>query len=65
LLPLEVATPGDDWRMEGLVLVEDSETPPLFGDGIGIEALGAPGLLYGGGGPADDGVEDATPELVY
>jgi hypothetical protein len=51
--------------MEGLVLVEDPETPPLFGDRIGIEALGAPGLLYGGGGPADNGVEDAAPELVY
>ena len=63
--PLEEATPGDDWRMEVAVPEEGLGTPPLLGDETGTEALGTPELLYGGGVPADDGVEDAAPGLVY
>jgi len=44
---------------------EEPGTPPLLGDDTGTEALGTPELLYGGGGPTDDGVEDAAPGLVY
>jgi len=65
LFPLEVITPGDDWRMEVAVPVENPEPPPLYDDEIGTEALDTPGLLYGGGGPADDGDGDAGAEFVY